>query len=61
LVLPISSLGLNACSTTTTTGTGQHFHAAVIGQTVVGHTDDSWPDDDDDPVAANRDWYQMND
>ena len=55
LVLGIGLLGLSGCSTTTAAGTGEGVHAALIEKT------DSFPDDDDnDPVVANRDWYQMN-
>jgi hypothetical protein len=52
LSLSIGLVGLSGCSATTA-GTGRGVHAALIQKT------DSWQDDDSDPVAANRDWYQM--
>jgi len=52
MVSAICSLGFTGCSSLNS-GTGTGSHAALIRKT------DPPPDEDDDPVAANRNWYQM--
>ncbi len=52
MVPAICLLGFTGCSSLDA-GTGKGFHAALIGKT------DTQPTEEEDVVAANRDWYQM--
>jgi hypothetical protein len=51
-ILAISLLGFTGCSSVDPP-VGREFHAAIIGKM------DSRPNDYEDVVAANRDWYQL--
>ena len=52
MVLAICLPGFAGCSSVDA-GMGNGFHSALIGKT------DAHPNEDEDVVAANRDWYQM--
>jgi hypothetical protein len=52
MVLPICLLGFTGCSSADPQA-GKGFHAALIGKM------DPQPNEHEDVVAANRDWYQM--
>jgi hypothetical protein len=51
-LIAICLLGFTACSSVDPPA-GRGFHAAIIGKL------DSRPNDYEDVVAANRDWYQL--
>jgi hypothetical protein len=52
MVLAICLPGFAGCSSVDA-GMGNGFHSALIGKM------DAHPNEDEDVVAANRDWYQM--
>jgi hypothetical protein len=52
MVPAICLLGFTGCSSLDA-GTGKGFHTGFIGKM------DPQPNQDEDVVAANRDWYQM--
>jgi hypothetical protein len=52
MVPAICLLGFTGCSSLDA-GAGKGFHTAFIGKM------DPQPNQDEDVVAANRDWYQM--
>jgi hypothetical protein len=52
MILAICLLGLTGCSSLDA-GSGKRFHTALIGKM------DPHLNEDEDVVAANRDWYQM--
>jgi hypothetical protein len=52
MVLAIGMLGFAGCSSVDA-GAGKGFHTALIGKM------DRQPSEDEDVVAANRNWYQM--
>ncbi len=51
-LVAICLLGITACSSVDPPA-GRGFHTAIIGKM------DSRPNDYEDVVAANRDWYQL--
>jgi hypothetical protein len=52
MVLAICLMGFTGCSSVDA-GAGKGFHTALIGKM------DRQSNEDEDVVAANRDWYQM--